>query len=238
MARRLLYVVAGLALVWLGLHLYEQDRQIAALRNELDALRAVSAEPDAAPWIPDARSKLHVPPPAASSPSAPVPKAPAAAAPTAAPRAPVSSDEVARVESALLGLLESDRPELREKLRAVVQEQQETLEHEQRELRRERWISRAEERLAELSGSAALSAEQRQTILQIMLANRDQIADLMRSADTSEAFANARQTARRLREETDTRVRELLNPKQYEAFKQKFEDDDERRPPRGPARNE
>jgi hypothetical protein len=59
----------------------------------------------------------------------------------------------------------------------------------------------------------------------------------MRSAETSEAFASARQTARRLREETDTRVRELLNPSQYQAFKQKFEDE-ERGPPRGPRRGE
>jgi hypothetical protein len=152
-------------------------------------------------------------------------------------RAAVSRDEVARVESAVLTLLESDRPELREKLRAVVQEQQEAAEQQQQEQRRERWIARTEARLAQLSGEAALSVEQRQSLVQLMLASRDQIADVRRSANTGEAYVEARATVKRIRQETDTAIRELLSPAQYEAYRRARGDDDEeeergRPPPR------
>lgn len=64
-----------------------------------------------------------------------------------------------------------------------------------------------------------------------MVANRDQVVDLMRNAETSEAYAKARETVQHLREETDARVRELLNDAQYEAYEQTLGGDDDRRPP-------
>jgi hypothetical protein len=239
MIRHLPLLLVTLVLLGLGLHELEQDRRIATLRADLERFRIAPA--DAVSAVPARVAGAY---PAAAAPAGaarpelarptPTPAATAQSARSAepAPRAAVSNDEIARVESAVLSLLEADRPELREKLRAVVQEQQETLEHQQQEQRRERWIARTEARLGELSGQAALTDAQRQAILQLMLASRDQITDVMRSADTSEAFAAGRETVKRLRLETDAKIRELLSAAQYEAYKQALGDDDERGPGR------
>jgi hypothetical protein len=228
MTRHLPLVLALAALAGLALHAFEQHRALAVLRADLDALREQSTHADRAP--PPITLRAAPPPASAATTTATAPRAasPTPAAPPPAPRAPVSGDEIARVESAMLSLLESDRPELQEKLRAVVQEQQEALMHDRQEVMRERWVARTEARLAELTGTAALSEAQRRAIVDILLGNRDQIADVMRNAETSKDFAAARETRRRLRAEADARVRELLTAPQYEGFKQAFEDDDDR----------
>jgi hypothetical protein len=161
----------------------------------------------------------------------PAPGAPAepSPAPPPAPRVAVSEDEVARVESAVLSLLESDHPELREKLRAVVQEQQQSLEQAEREERRERWIARNEARLLELGAQVGLSTEQREQLSSILLVTRDQVMDVRQSAQTPEQIAAAREKIRGLREQSETQIRELLSTQQYEAYKAEFDDDDERR---------
>lgn len=232
MTRHLPLVLSGLALAGLALHAFQQQRALAGVRAELELLRerATQASTQQPAGIPRPQA---VPQPAAR-PAEAAGAVPARPAPSEAPRAAVTHDEIARVESAMLSLLEADRPELREKLRAVVQEQQEAIMHERQEMRRERWIARAEGQLAELTGDAALSAEQRRAIVDIVAGNRDQIVDVMRNAETSKDYANARETRRRLRDEADARVRELLTAPQYEGYKQVFtrdEDDDERRPP-------
>jgi hypothetical protein len=236
-------VLGVLALGALGARVFEQERQIAGLRRDLDALRAASPDPDRVPALPGA-ARVPAPSPVLTSvppraPGAqPTPSAPAPS--TAQPRAPVSADEVARVESAMLSLLESDRPVLRDKLRSVVQEQQETIEHEQREQRRERWIARTESRLAELGGNAALTAQQRQAILDILLGSRDQIMDVFGSAATSDDYAKARETVKSLRTEADTRVHALLNEPQFQAYKEAMAEDERwpfgsQRPPPEPG---
>jgi hypothetical protein len=231
----------------LGLRVYDQDRRIARLREDLEALRASAArEPlaERAPRGPDPLSAARAAGHLASNtdiaramPRAQVAEAPASgAAPRPVPRAPVTPEEIERVESAVLSLLESERPVLREKLRAAVAEQRDALDQEQQEQRRERWIARIEARLAEPTGAAALTAAQRQTILDLIVANRDQITDLMRSADSSADFTAARGTIRQLRTETDAKIRELLNDAQYKAYKESQRDEDDRRPgpPPGP----
>ena len=132
-------------------------------------------------------------------------------------------------------MLEADRPELREKLRAVVQEQQQTLEQEQREQRRERWATRREARLLEVGKEIDLSDEQRAAILHIMISTRDQIIDVRQSAQTPEAINESRTKSRALREQSETQIRELMKPEQYETYRARLGDDDddeERRPPR------
>ncbi len=215
-------VVLVLVLGALFFRVIEQEQRIERLSAEVKALRAMPEREEArAPTAqgPVARSVV----PAKSGQAA-------VAQPTvvAAPRAAVTQDEVARVESAVLSLLESDHPELREKLRAVVQEQQQSLEQAEREERRERWIARNEARLIELGTQAGVSVEQRQVLSDILLATRDQIADVRRSAETPEQIAAAREKVRALREQSDTQIRELLSAPQYEAFKAEFDDDDER----------
>lgn len=245
MARKLPMVLTALLFVGFALHAYDQDLRISRLRADLETLRSqsVRADPEAVPSAPrpgqawadeDAPPAASQAPSQAQPPAVPQPRAPAPL--PAAPRAPVTQDELARVESAVLNLLDSDRPELRDKIRAVVDEQREAADHAQQEQRRERWIARTEARLAELSGPGALTAAQRQAVLDVMLANRDQIFDVMRNAQTGESFTAARSKVQQLRADTETRIRELLNEEQYKAYKQTMDrDDDDRRPPARPA---
>jgi hypothetical protein len=238
MGLRIAIVGLGLVLVLgaLGFGLFEQtqridriDRELRALREQLDEQLATTAPSPAAE-----RPGYAVPQAGAASPPAPV----AASAIPAAPRVALAQSEIARVESAVLTLLEADRPELRAKLRAVVQEQQQTLEQEQREQRRERWITRQEARLLEIGSEVGLSAEQRKAMMTIMLGTRDQLTDMRQSAETPEAIAQTRAKMRELRAQSEAQIRELLKPEQYEAYRARFgdDDDDERRPRRADPR--
>lgn len=237
MGLRIVIAVAALVLGALGFKLLDQSRRIDTLDTELSGLRArinelasSASEPaPRAPYVPQAARPSGAPdePPAQ----------PPVAQPVAEPRVPVTRAEIAHVESAVLSLLEADRPELREKLRAVVQEQQRTLEQEQREERRERWVARREARLLEVGTEIGLSADQRQAVLHLMLATRDQIGDMMQSAQTPEAFSASRTQVRALREQSEAQIRGLMSATQYEAFRARFEDDDDdRRGPRGDRR--
>jgi hypothetical protein len=219
----------------LGFGVFDQGRRIERLEGELKTLRA--SVRDASGDVPVAASPTYAPvsrPPRA--PSADAPSDPGTAPPPVRvePRVAVTHDEVARVESAVLSLLEADRPELREKLRAVVREQRESIEQEQREERRERWVARHQARLLELGSEIGLTAEQQESILHITLATRDQIRDIRQSAETPEAINEARDRTRALREQSEAQIRALMKPDQYEAYRQRFEDDDDdNRRPRG-----
>src|SRR5688500_9496419 len=123
MAQRLVLAIIVLFIGALGFKVFDQGRQIDRLAGELKAVRntashaqlgssavPVNASPTYAPVVKrvaDSSATEHVAAPAVKPES----------------RVPVTHDDVARVESAVLSLLEADRPELREKLRAVVQEQ-------------------------------------------------------------------------------------------------------------------
>lgn len=235
MGLRIAIAVAALVLGALGFKLLDQGNRIDLLERELDALRTRVSE-QASASAPRAAAPAYVPPPprAAPAPADASPRAPSEQPAPAEPRAPVTQAEIAHVESAVLSLLEADRPELREKLRAVVQDEQRSLEQIQREERRERWAARREGRLLEVGTEIGLSAEQRQAILHIMLSTRDQIGDMMQSAQTPEAINASRTQARALREQSEAQIREQMSASQYETFRTRFEDDDdERRGPRG-----
>jgi len=235
MAQRLVLAIIVLFIGALGFKVFDQGRQIDRLAGELKALRNVDSRALlGSSALPVAASPTYAPIVKRVADSATEP--PAAAAPSKPEaRVPVTHDDVARVESAVLSLLEADRPELREKLRAVVQEQQQTLEQEQREQRRERWAARREARLLEVGKELGLSDEQRAAILHIMLSTRDQIIDVRQSAQTPEAINESRTKSRALREQSETQIRELMKPEQYETYRARLgddDDDDERRPSR------
>lgn len=221
--RILTAVAAALVLGALGFRMLDQEKRIERLSDEVKALREARAERT----IERVVTTAPVPRPSVPA-SAADPARPAAAAPPA-PRAEVSREEIARVESAVLDLLETDHPELREKLRAVVQEQQQSLEQAQREERRERWIARNEARLIELSTKAGITVEQREQLSNIILATRDQISDVRQAAQKPEEIAAARAKVRALRDQSDVQIRELLSAPQYEAFQEEFSDDDDDR---------
>ena len=110
---------------------------------------------------------------------------------------------------------------------AVVQEQQQSLEQERREERRERWATRREAKLLELGERSGIGAEQRRAILQIMLATRDQVDDLRQSAQSPEAINALRDRRRELRRQSEAQIQALLTPDQYEAYQGQFGDDDD-----------
>lgn len=228
MGLRVVIAVAALVLGALGFKLLEQGHRLDALDGELRALRARVNEQASSGVAPATAAPAYATPsrPAGASPQ---PQPAVAAPPVAAPRVPVTQAEIAHVESAVLSLLEADRPELREKLRAVVQEQQRSLEQEQREERRERWVARREARLLEVGNEIGLSADQRQAVLHVMLATRDQIGDMFQSAQTPEAINATRAQARALREQSEAQLRGLMSASQYETFRARIEDDDDER---------
>jgi len=148
-----------------------------------------------------------------------------------APRAVVGPEELARIESAVLTLLDSEHPELRSKLQAAVQREQHAAEQQQRDARRDRWAARREARLRAVSEAAGISAEQRDAVLTIMLANRDQLEELRREAQTPEQMATLRTRAKALRDAADAQIRSQLSPEQYRALRHPGDDEDDERQP-------
>jgi hypothetical protein len=238
MGLRIVIGIVALVVGALGIVLIDQSARLEQLEQELRAMRAKVAAPSTTGAAQAAQTPAYIQPPQRSPARAPVAlPAPGTEDPSQAPgepRVPVTQAEIAHVESAVLSLLEADRPELREKLRAVVQEQQRTLEQQQREERRERWVTRREARLLEVGKEIGITAEQQQAILHIMLATRDQVSDMRQSAQTPEAINEQRAKSRAIRDQSEAQIRELMSPKQYEAFNERFgdDDDDERRAPR------
>lgn len=226
MVQRIVMGLLIVAVAVLGFASYAQHRRLARMDDALRALRARSAESR-----PLAISALRTSLARAAATDTPAPAPPRADTPPPKPRANISDEEFARVESAVLRLLETDHPELRDKLLSLVQEQQHTLQEQQRETRRERWAARREARLLELSDKAGITADQREAILTIMLSQRDQIEDLRREADSPEAIATVRERTARVREQSQELIRKQLRPDQYDAFREHFDSDDDDRAP-------
>jgi len=227
MVQRALLALLVVAVGVLGFVVHAQQRRVAQLEERLESLRELGARARPPSVM---RSGL-------SNASAPPARAARVEPVNAEPRVFVAEDEVARVESAVLRLLESDRPELRSKLQAVVQAEQQALQQRQREQRRERWIARREAKLLQLSETAGVTAEQRDAILTIMLAQRDQVEELRRDAQTPEMIATLKDEIRAVREQTDAQIRKQLTPAQYDAFRKHEEGDDEDGPTVSRERN-
>ena len=220
MIQRAVLAVLVIAVAVLGYLVHAQQQRIAKLDERLDTLRERSTRA-----TPLAMLRTSLPQSAASAP----PAQQAAAAPARAePRVEVSADEVARVESAVLSLLERDHPELRQRLQAVVQEEQQAMQQQQRDARRERWVARREAKLLALSETAGVTPEQREAVLTIMLAQRDEVDELRRDAQTPEALHTLKDRIRAVRDQTDAQIRKQLTPAQYEAFRNDDGDEDER----------
>lgn len=239
MGLRIVIGLVALIVGALGIAFIDQSARLEVLERELRAMRAKVHGSSTSDATRAAQTPVYIQPPQRSPARAPaeLPEPGTedpARVPAGQPRVPVTPAEIAHVESAVLSLLDADRPELRAKLRAVVQEQQRTLEQQQREERRERWVTRREARLLEVGKEIGLNAEQQQAVLHIMLATRDQVSDMRHNAQTPEAINGVRAQARAVREQSEAQIRELMSTKQYESFSERFRDDDEdeRRGPR------
>jgi hypothetical protein len=124
-----------------------------------------------------------------------------------------------KAESAqILEVLESYDPQVRDRLKAVIQEEQDRLRDERWEMRNQRWQERTEKQISEFSENAKLSAQQSAEISTLLTSEREQISALFQQARQDMSFGEARQKARDLRDENDAKAKEILDEDQITAF--------------------
>jgi hypothetical protein len=142
----------------------------------------------------------------------------------------------ANTERAVMALLDSENPQIRERLRNVVQEEQQRLQDE----RREQWQARAAERsrgrVSELAARVHLSDQQADWLNDTLDAERDQLSDLFAQAREDQNFAEMRSKSAQLRAATDASVKAQLKDDQFTAYSD-MRAEDRRRfgPPPGAA---
>jgi hypothetical protein len=130
----------------------------------------------------------------------------------------VATEGQAAKQSDVLEVLESYDPQVRDRLKAVIQEEQDRLRDERWEMRNQRWAERTQKQIADFSEKAGLSAEQSAEISTLLNSERDQISALFQNARQDMSFGEARNKARELRENNDAKAKEILDEGQYTAF--------------------
>jgi len=134
----------------------------------------------------------------------------------------------------LMEVLESDDPQVRERVQALVDEVNEARRDERREQRQQRWETRTASRLETLAKQVSLSQQQQDALFAIMTAARDRAAEAFRSARESGGdFEAAREEAMKARKTAQAEASELLDERQMQAFDAML--DEERGPGRGPG---
>jgi hypothetical protein len=129
------------------------------------------------------------------------------------------------VHDELLRILDSDNPEVRGRVREMVEAAEESLRDERRERRQERWEARSLERLAQLGHDVSLTQHQQDALFAILTVARDRAAEAFRAGREKGDFEQAREQARKARDEANAEARELLDDKQYKAFADMLEEE-------------
>lgn len=145
----------------------------------------------------------------------------------AAPGAPMVVPAAAPPSSpgALMDLLESDDPVLRERFRAVLQEEQQNLFEERREQQQARQAERAHERVTRLAARVQLSEQQVNWLNDALDAERDQVSDAFAKAREDQNFPEARDKAAQIRAATDEQVKAQLKGDQFSAYQDMREEE-------------
>ena len=121
-------------------------------------------------------------------------------------------------ERAVMAVLDSENPQIRERLRSVVQEEQQRLSDE----RRDQWLSRAAERshgrVSDLAARVHLSDQQTEWLNNTLDAEREQVSDLFAQAREDQNFAEARNKSTQLRAATDGSLKAQLKDDQFAAY--------------------
>jgi hypothetical protein len=151
-------------------------------------------------------------------------------APRAEAGAPMAGPAAAAPSSpgAVMDLLESDDPVLRERFRAVLQEEQQNLFEERREQQQARQAERSHERVKQLAARAQLSEQQLNWVNDTLDAEREQVSDVFAKAREDQNFPEARDKVRQIRAATDEQVKAQLKGDQFSAY-QDMRDEDRRR---------
>jgi hypothetical protein len=160
------------------------------------------------------------------------------------PRA-LSDEELARASSsggdpsdALVQALDSDDPEVRERLRDVVLSEMQAENERRWETRTERWKQHAKERLDEAAEEHDWSPEQVQKLSMMLDAERDELSGVFRAARENMQWREAREKAREVREKTDENALAVLDDEAYAGWTEMREGErNERRERRNTRRN-
>ncbi len=117
--------------------------------------------------------------------------------------------------------IESSDPVIRERFRALVQEEQNRIQDEQLEQRRVRADELSHERVSQLAEKVRLSPEQVEWLNTQLDTEREQAGDLFAQVRRAEAgFPEVRDKVRQLRAATDERVKAQLDREQLAAYEE------------------
>ncbi len=126
-------------------------------------------------------------------------------------------------------MLDSDDPQVRERLDALVRDSLEEEREQRMERRRERAEQRAAERLDQLANDANLTRAQVDELDAALAQEREEIFAIFRAAREDGSWNEARQKAGEIRTGTDEKVAELLSEGQLDAWNAMREEDAQRR---------
>lgn len=132
-------------------------------------------------------------------------------------------------QGAVLDVLDSDDPQVRERLDALVRDSLEEEREQRMERRRERAEQRAAERLDQLANDANLTRAQVDELDAALAQEREEIFAIFRAAREDGSWNEARQKAGEIRTGTDEKVAELLSEGQLDAWNAMREEDAQRR---------
>ncbi len=132
-------------------------------------------------------------------------------------------------QAALVEVLESDDPGVRESIGSVVRDELEQEREQRWERRQQRWAERQQRQIDELAEQVELSPAQQEGVLELMSTERETISQAFRDARENGSFDEARELAQQTRDDTAAAVRSLLEDEQYEAWTAQREEEQARR---------
>ncbi len=120
-------------------------------------------------------------------------------------------------DDSLMDKLEENDPEVRERFRAMVREEQEIMRAERRQERMTRWAETQNENLKELQEKAGLTDEQRESLEMYMEEERNTMSGLWQNRE-AHSWKEMREKSIAARETTQQKASDLLDDDQLKAF--------------------
>ena len=121
-------------------------------------------------------------------------------------------------EEQILKVLESEDPEVRDRLRDVIDDELHSRREERREERRERQKANAEKVVQNLINDYGISDKQAGTLRDLLSDEREQVREFFELARQDHSWGEARDKAQDLREENNSEASELLDEDAYKAW--------------------
>lgn len=120
----------------------------------------------------------------------------------------------------VLEVLESEDPEVRERLRDVIDDELQSRREQRRAERRERKKANAEKMVQGLVSDYGISDSQADSLRDLLSDEHDQIREFFELARQDHSWGEARDKAQDLREENNEEVSELLDEDAYQAWQE------------------